>query len=293
VDERLAEKALQDAGTAAPALSVELQKRLDELEHRIDAHEEDGKSQGLQFLLMAKQHHMRGEDASALRMYQLAQPFFSGNVKLESKMKTLEDRIRAKREETTKHVSAPIELPSHTTAPVSNLLMAPLRAAEKKTPKPKIVYKDDSEDDEEFAPPPPSDHEDSYASDTSFQYTSKPKATRKPKKTTKKLPIFRDDATTTTTTTAATSADLLSHSAAQQTPRTSHLLKIINSRDVNQIKALKGVGAKKADNIVNCLVEMDDTEIMDLESLAMLKGVGGKTVENMRMGLSINTVYEF
>ncbi|KAI4612100.1 hypothetical protein J4E90_004728 [Alternaria incomplexa] len=302
VDERLAEKALQDAGTAAPALSAELQKRLDELEHRIDAHEEDGKSQGLQFLLMAKQHHMRGEDASALRMYHLAQPFFPGNAKLESKMKALEDRIRAKKEESTKHVSAPVELPSHTAAaaPPSNLLMAPLKAVEKKQSKPKMVYKDDSEDDEEFAPAPPSDHEDSYASDTSFQYTSKSKPARKPKKTTKKLPIFRDDTaptTTTTLTTTTTAADLPSHSASasvQQTPRTSHLLKIINSRDVNQIKALKGVGAKKADNIVNCLVEMDDAEIMDLESLAMLKGVGGKTVDNMRLGLSVvNTSYDF
>ena len=164
--------------------------------------------------------------------------------------------------------------------------MAPLKA-EKKTPKPRIVYRDESEDDDEFAPPPPSDHEESYASDTSFQHTSKPKVTRKPKKTTKKLPIFRDDAAATAT------IDLPVHSAAQQTPRTSHLLKIINSRDVNQIKALKGVGAKKADNIVNCLVEMDDAEIMDLESLAMLKGVGGKTVDNMRMGLSLNTSYDF
>lgn len=76
VDEKLAERALQDAGQSAPALSAELQKRLDDLESRIDAKEEDGKSQGLQFLLMAKQHHIRGEDASALRMYRLAQPFF-------------------------------------------------------------------------------------------------------------------------------------------------------------------------------------------------------------------------
>ncbi|KAI0626205.1 Kinesin-like protein [Pyrenophora tritici-repentis] len=179
VDERLAEKALQDAGNTAPALPAELQKRLDELEHRINATEEDGKSQGLQFLLMAKQHHIR--------------------------------------------------------------------------------------DDEEFAPPPPSDHEDDYASDDSIQY--KPKAAaRKPKKTTKKLPIFRDAATTPTKTTATTTVN-----PAEQTPRTSQLLKIINSRDVIKIKALKGVGAKKADSIVNCLMEMDDAEIMDLESLAMLK----------------------
>lgn len=273
VDEKLAEKALQDAGTAAPALSAELQKRLDELEHRIDAKEEDGKSQGLQFLLMAKQHHMRGEDASALRMYHLAQPFFPGNAKLLAKMKNLEDRIRTKKEEANKHVSAPVFTAS--LAPVSNL-MAPLKA-EKKSSKSKMVYKDESEDDGDFAPPPPSDHEDSYASDDSFKF--KPKAARKPKAS-KKLPIFRDDADG-------------SLRPGEKTPRTTHLLKIINSRDVNQIKALKGVGAKKADSIVNCLVEMNDEEVYDLESLAMLKGVGGKTVDNMRMGLGIAVGYDF
>ncbi|KAF7454992.1 Kinesin protein [Pyrenophora tritici-repentis] len=222
VDERLAEKALQDAGNTAPALPAELQKRLDELEHRINATEEDGKSQGLQFLLMAKQHHIRGEDASALRMYQLAQPFFPDNAKLESKMKTLGERVRAKREENTtatRHVSAPVSASVPAADPV----------------------------------------------DLPIQY--KPKAAaRKPKKTTKKLPIFRDAATTPTKTTATTTVN-----PAEQTPRTSQLLKIINSRDVIKIKALKGVGAKKADSIVNCLMEMDDAEIMDLESLAMLK----------------------
>lgn len=275
VDEKLAEKALQDAGIAAPALSAELQKRLDDLEHRIDT-QQDGKSQGLQFLLMAKQHHLRSEDASALRMYQLAQPFFPENAKLEAKMKALEDRIRAKKVETIKQVAAPVAS-TFLSAPTLNL-MGPLKA--EKVTKPKMVYKDESEDDDVFAPPPASDDEDSYASDDSFKYKSK--VARKPKKTNKKLPVFRDNADASVNT-------------GEQTPRTSHLLKIINSRDVNQIKALKGVGAKKADNIVNCLIEMGDEEVHDLESLAMLKGVGGKTVDNMRMGLTISmsVAYEF
>jgi hypothetical protein len=38
---------------------------------------------------------------------------------------------------------------------------------------------------------------------------------------------------------------------------------------------------------------MDDAEVLDLESLAMLKGVGGKTVENMRMGLTVSVGYDF
>jgi DNA uptake protein ComE-like DNA-binding protein len=276
VDEKLAEKALQDAGAPAPALSAELQRRLDELEHRIDAKEEDGKSQGLQFLLMAKQHNIRGEDASALRMYQLAQPFFPGNAKLEGKMKALEERIRSKRADTIKHISAPV-LSTISSAPASNL-MAPLKA-DRKTPQPrKTVYREESEIDNDFAPPPPSDQEQAYASDDSFHY--KPKAARKPKKSSKKLPIFRDEADAT-------------HTPVEQTPRTAHVLKIINTRDVNQIKALRGVGMKKADGIVNCLVEMDDAEVLDLESLAMLKGVGEKTVENMRMGLSVGGGYDF
>lgn len=308
IDEKLAEKALQDASTTAPALSTELQKRLDDLEHRIEAKEEDGKAQGqysipavlcrgwervsytdtnlnlgLQFLLMAKQHQVRGEDASALKMFQMALPYFPGNEKLKLKMKNLEDRIRARKEaELAKHTSAP--LPSTSAAASLTLplyqptnLMAPLKM-EAKQSKSKRVYKDDSEEDEGFAPGAESEHDDSYASDASFRY--RPKAVRKQKKAIKKLPIFRDTADAFDSTGAAPQPG-------ERTPRTAHLLKIINSRDVHQIKALKGVGAKKADAIVNCLVEMETEEVQDLESLALLKGVGGRTVENMRMGLSI------
>ncbi|KAF3053068.1 hypothetical protein E8E11_011777 [Didymella keratinophila] len=271
LDERLAEKALQDAAAAAPALSDELQRRLNDLEQRIDAKEDDGKSQGLQFLLMAKQHHARGEDASALRMYHLAEPYFPGNEKLQAKMRNLEDRIRAKRDEGQKHISAPVALAS-----VSSL-MAPLKA-DKKVSRPKTVFRDDAEsEDDEFTPPPQSDHDESFTSEDSF--VAKPKAARRSKKTAKKLPIFRDD--------------LESAAPGEQTPRTTQLLKIINSRDVNQIKALKGVGSKKADAIVNCLIEMNNAEVQDLASLAMLKGVSGKTVENMRMGLSVVGDYDF
>lgn len=237
-------------------------------------------SLGLQFLLMAKQHQVRGEEASALRMYQMALPYFPGNEKLKTKMKSLEDRIRAKKEaEMSKHVSAPVPVSTVSTSstipmPTTSSLMAPLKA-EKKQPKLKPIQKDDS-DDEDFAPVVDSDHDDSYASDASFQY--KPKASRKPKKANKKLPIFRD---------ASDVPDFSTSHHGDQTPRTTHLLKIINSRDVNQIKALKGVGIKKADAIVSCLVEMEDEEVQDLESLALLKGVGGRTVENMRMGLAV------
>jgi hypothetical protein len=266
IDEKLAERALQDAG-AAPALSAELQKRLDDLEHRIDAKEGDEKGQGLQYLLMAKQHVIRGEDASALRMYQLAIPFFPGNLKLKSKMDTLEERIRNKKmagvgvrvEAEVTGTAAPAPAPSAK-------LTGPLKA-HNKTLKPYTDTRDGSDDDE-FAPRPESDHDESYASDASFKYT---KAVRKPKKSARKLPIFRDVA-----------GD--EHPGANS-PKTAQLLKIINSRDVSQIKTLVGVGAKKADAIVSSLLEMEDEEILDLEGLASLKGLSGKSVETMRMGV--------
>lgn len=279
VDEKLAEKALQDAsGRPPPALSADLQKRLDELEHRIEMTEEDGKKPGLDFILMGKQHQVRGEDTSALRMYQMALPYFPDNERLRAKMRTLEERIRKKREAEMHRHSAPVEAPASVVPPRAqpSKMMAPLKAEKPKPTRTETVEPAPAQaDDDDFVPAPESDDDDAYASDASFQY--KTKVSRKPKKTTKKLPIFRDDSD-------ANAAPV----RGDQTPRTAHLLRIINSRDVAQIKALKGVGTKRADAIVNCLVEMEEEEIRDLESLAMLKGVGGRTVTNMRMGISVD-----
>ena len=75
----------------------------------------------------------------------------------------------------------------------------------------------------------------------------------------------------------------------EQTPRTKHLLAIINSRDVSQIKLLKGVGAKRAEAIASCLCDLDMGEegVASLGELGRIKGVGGRMVENMRLGLLV------
>ena len=83
--------------------------------------------------------------------------------------------------------------------------------------------------------------------------------------------------------------------AAEHTPRTAHLLEILNSRDVRQIKALKGVGPKKAKAIAEGLralkrehggdAEEDAVLLTSLDELARLKGVGTKLVDGMRAGL--------
>ena len=70
------------------------------------------------------------------------------------------------------------------------------------------------------------------------------------------------------------------------TPRTQHLIDIINTRDVSQIKSLNGLGAKRAEGIVeylNSQLEAEgDAEIRCWHDLSRLKGVGKKTLESMR-----------
>src|SRR5206468_1530428 len=78
-------------------------------------------------------------------------------------------------------------------------------------------------------------------------------------------------------------------------PRTAHILSIINTRNVNQIKLLRGVGPKKAELIVDCLCEMDNqdlgsdstVELKSLAELGKLRGVGLRTVENMRSAANV------
>lgn len=67
---------------------ADLKRRLEILEERL-AGKEDIRAEGLSYLLMAKQHQARGEDAFAMRMYQLASLFFPDNNKLKDKMAEL------------------------------------------------------------------------------------------------------------------------------------------------------------------------------------------------------------
>jgi DNA uptake protein ComE-like DNA-binding protein len=231
VDEKIAEQALKEKVKPAEELPHELQNRLDALEQRV-AEKED--SEGLQFLLMAKQHHARGEDGSALRMYRLAQPFFPSNEKLAKKIFNLQEKLRRKQEG-----------------------LVPMADE----------YRADGDYHEDYQPAV-EDAEDSFA-----YRPVKKKAAHKIK-----VAVFKDEAQSLATT-------------GPPSPRSQQLIDIINTRDVSQIRALKGVGNKKAEAIVSSLCEMDDGDdehafITDLVQLGGLKGVGAKTVENMRMGLA-------
>ncbi|CAG9941361.1 unnamed protein product [Clonostachys rosea f. rosea IK726] len=78
-----------------PGLDDAVQKRLDALERRIESDEwrEDAKSEGLRFLLAARQHKEKGEDAAALKAYEMALAFFPGQVKLLGKIERLKAKL--------------------------------------------------------------------------------------------------------------------------------------------------------------------------------------------------------
>jgi hypothetical protein len=279
VTEALAERVDNTTLANPEPISEEVQKRLDALEKRVGGQETE-RAEGLQFLLMAKQHHVRGEDASALRMYQLAQPHFPGNEKLMRKVVALQDRLREKSAEG--HASpraadavVPIVEQAHVPKQLSRPATRPIR-------KFATVASDEDLSYHETQTHAPSEDEEEEE-----ELTYRPRTKVRRPRTTKPTAVESEDeladmAVFTTTT---------AHSASiEQTPRTKHLLAVINSRDVSQIKLLKGVGAKRAEAIANCLCDLDvggddEGRVGSLGELGRIKGVGGRMVENMRLGL--------
>ena len=219
-------------------ISAEVQQRLDSIEKRLEG--QDGeRAEGLSYLFMAKQHQARGEDFSALKMYELAQPHFPGNEKLEKKIEKLKEKIRIKKETD----AAP--------APSLDRHQSQQRHA--------------ADNDESY-------HEDgsAYEQSDGEGHRAKP---RKPKATRKAR---------------AFSPDPLVADSLPMTPRTRYLLDVINTRDISQIKGLDGLGAKRAEGIVEYMSELGDGfELSSWRDLNSLKGVGKKTLETMREGVTV------
>ena len=154
VSDILAARALdQSSMVPVPEIREEVRKRLEMLEQRIEI-KDDGREQGLTFLLMAKQHAVRGEDMSALRMYILAKEYFPDNAKLDAKIERLQARLKEKRG------PQPKKLEGHTPNQVRE-------AAEK-------VSQGASDDDDYCIAESPLD--DDYNSAASFQYRPKTKS---------------------------------------------------------------------------------------------------------------------
>ena len=110
----------------------------------------------------------------------------------------------------------------------------------------------------------------SYESDGSFHYRAKPK-----KKGARSKKIYEN----------------------VHTPRTKRLLDIVNTREISQIRLLRGVGAKKAEVIVAALRDVDEEKSIaftaqSLAEVGRLRGVGPKMVESMRVGLQLGEALE-
>ncbi|KZF21898.1 kinesin-domain-containing protein [Xylona heveae TC161] len=370
VTEILASRALSDAShPPAPEINEQVQKRLAMLEQRV----EDKENEGLNFLLMAKQHHVRGEDTSALKMYQLALPHFPNNEKLINKMLGLEEKLRLKREEEERARALPrSSMDGHTKNKLAN--------------KPFYDHNDLADEDYEDQPStisaadsdwvyrPEEDYDSSFcdgldrprprrsrqkgrnAGKSSANAKSKLKpmdkdvvakqlealkrgdleslrragaGTAAATSSTSSLSgaslssssfsssssalqsssLYQTHPSTTTNTSFSTSASNTrsrsnsatfatsssadpsglgrssssSGSAGPHTPRTQHLLRIINTRDVNKIKLLKGVGTKRAQVILNSLSSAmvnEDDEIVN----GLLAGGAGLDVGSVGVG---------
>ncbi|OBT90006.1 hypothetical protein VE02_01562 [Pseudogymnoascus sp. 03VT05] len=280
VSEILASRAAQTASAPIPAaVSDEVQRRLDALERKIEESNgaaEDSRNEGLRFLLMAKQHKEHGQDSSALKMYEMALPYFPGQVKLERKIEALRSRIRAKKEEEQHHamVQKHQSLPTSghlATRPIQQLpTLAPSFEAVSEAPaskKRKMKVRPDNDDDD-FSGSIVAD-EDSYDDDDILSH--KPLKARKSKASKPFVFTFGDE-------------------AAALTPRKRFILDAVNSRDIGQIKGLNGIGAKKARDLLEFLDLQAEEEGGRIESLGQLVGVpgmGGKTVERMYEGVAV------
>lgn len=226
----LAARAMNEPAPPAKEISEDVQKRLDSIEQRL-AGQEGERAEGLSYLLMAKQHQARGEDASALRMYKLALPYFPGNGKLEAKIAKLENRIRQNSD------GQPAS-----TRPASSQGLKRRNAT--------TEQEDENEDDAEYV----EDHydeADANAEDESFHaHAHAQPASRKPKPKTKlRHASARSRTSSLDPLASASDADPSLHAL--------QILDIINSRDVSLMKSLPGLGAKRAEGIVSTLLEWD------------------------------------
>ncbi|EMT68620.1 P-loop containing nucleoside triphosphate hydrolase protein [Fusarium oxysporum II5] len=240
-----AEKESQPPPTVQPEISDAVQRRLEALERRIDSDEwrDDSKSEGLRFLLAARQHKERGEDEIALKMYERALPYFPGQAKLLNKIERLRSRLNG---------NAPAPSPRRETP----------RSERKKR---RLVY-DDADGDYETAEADVDEEEFAHRA-------SKPKS--------RKLKVKA----------LATKSILSGDDESPASPRTQHLLDIVNSRDLDQIRSLVGFGAKKARDLVDYLELVNDDEAGGrIDSLAQLRtvpGMGSRTVERAYDGLIV------
>ncbi|KAI1210269.1 kinesin heavy chain [Annulohypoxylon truncatum] len=240
------------AAPAPPEINEAVQRRLEALEKRIeDGRHDDSRSEGLQFLLMARQHKERGEEASALKMYEMALPYFPGQAKLLGKIEKLKARLDAKR-------GARDMSPGETgdeirRSPFKSPSKSPFKSPAKKHKKPSRPVEDDG-------------YNGAEADDDDDDFMGRGRTKTKRSRTTK----------------ASGESTVI-----EEGPVSRNLLYIVNSRDISLITTLQGFGPKKARDLVDYLELMaeDGGRINSIEQLRTIPGMGGRTIDRAYEGL--------
>lgn len=275
----------QELADREKAISVEVQARLDSIEKRLEGQEGE-RAEGLSYLFMAKQHQARGEVSSALRMYELAQPFFPGNEKLERKIEKLRakalDKKRYREEDGHADEAVDAEADAETAdCEASKQVRKPRRGR---------VYRDEAEDVDEsyqYHDTPYQDEDDDEGS-TGYSDSASPRPRRKnAKHRTKKTKTFRTARSASPDPLLDTPYDGNRAGAdIALTPRTRYLIDTLNTRSVSKLKALNGLGVKKAEAIVEHLMvrEGDLENWRDVLGLDV-RGIGKRSWEVMREGV--------
>ncbi|TQS38906.1 hypothetical protein Golomagni_00577 [Golovinomyces magnicellulatus] len=280
VQEALASHNKNQSAVYAPlGFSESVQRRLEALEKKIESGEaEESRTEGLRFLLMARQHKERGEDSSALKMYELAVPYFPNQEKLQRKIDGLKAKIKAKRDGATDLVSNTNMIEStlnHTPVSPAQFPVTPTsspvnfrKTINKELSTNKKEYETDSLEELEI-------HKDKEDNKSSHMDPQRTKNNSKVRSVVKKRISRRlsDD------------TDPL----ALPTPRTQYLLDVINSRDVATIQGLHGVGAKKARDMIEFFKQQNEDEgrnIRTLHELIAVPGLGKRSVERAYEGIT-------
>ncbi|KAB5542560.1 kinesin-II 95 kDa subunit [Coniochaeta sp. 2T2.1] len=264
VSERLA-SAVPPPQVEQPTVDPEVARRLEALERRAALERrvemsDSNRKEGFDFLLQAKKAKDRGDYEHLLFCYESALAFFPGDARLLGRI----DRLRERLASTSEGFSP---------APLGNDEPAAERHISPRRPK---ARKDRyaSENDGSFH------GSDADADEESFIAEAKP--LRKPisKMSKPQQPQQQQQ--------QPALAVLPDFYDGPPTPRTQQLLDIVNSRDVEQIRALHGFGAKKARDLVDYLELKDDDDVIcNLGELRRVPGMGGRAVERAYEGLVV------
>lgn len=259
-----AESRRQEEHAAAPVqppsadISEAVQRRLDALERRIEDTQGEavgGKSEGMRLLLQARKLKEQGDDEGTLGCYESALRYFPRQPKLLGKIEKLKVKIAAK--------GANIEASEKSQEQQKS-------KSRKKAARRQADGENDCDDAAYTDGDAGAEADESYVDNAPTRSQPNPRA---------KASSPHD-------------ANLLANLPADD-PRTHQLLDIVNSRDVNLIKGLRGFGAKKAQSLVTRLngidysgTRADQFRVDSLMQLSGVFGMGEKVVEKAWEGLA-------